>query len=454
MKDANMHPLKRTRLNLPRPLTQAQLAGLAGVSKSTVERAERGEAIRVDSIQLLCDFLEKDARELGLASTDTEDKKEEYHSKGFEKAQTQSSQSTIWTPEKRLVTIPNSLTEQRSIDMKHSQDGNISRRQFLPLVASVPFLGLAQVSQLLHAEEVLSVFTTYIPISWRLYFDGHLSEAESILSDCLSQLSSLAAQPSIYQGVAASLASKAEQLACMLALQPQNFRDALMHATQAFHYASLAKDPNLQAASLIRKALVYFYLKRSEQRLEAYQEATQYANNVSPLLRGRVYMGLAEAHSSLVHEMKLVDTSKNAVEEQEHKALEYLDLMYASFPDYPQDDPTFIYTHFKLPEGYEALVYLNIGQAQRAWGAFVKADKNTPATVVPDRVELSLRQSRALFAMGDLKQGTQYLESSITSAIALKSNLRYNEAFDIYQEVRTNWPNERRINGIGDWFIQ
>jgi len=65
-KDAPLHPLRQARLSLPRPLTQVQLAELVGIGISTVERAESGKPIRVDNIQLLCAFFDKDAQELGL----------------------------------------------------------------------------------------------------------------------------------------------------------------------------------------------------------------------------------------------------------------------------------------------------------------------------------------------------------------------------------------------------
>jgi len=46
--------------------TQQQLADFAGISLSTVERSERGEPIRVDCIQRLCECLSKTSEELGL----------------------------------------------------------------------------------------------------------------------------------------------------------------------------------------------------------------------------------------------------------------------------------------------------------------------------------------------------------------------------------------------------
>src|SRR5690348_457655 len=63
----NIH-LRTERLR--RGWTQRQLADFAGISLSTVERAERGEAIRVDCIQRLCECLSKSPEELGLFKID------------------------------------------------------------------------------------------------------------------------------------------------------------------------------------------------------------------------------------------------------------------------------------------------------------------------------------------------------------------------------------------------
>src|SRR6266568_7425242 len=66
MKNANMHPLRATRLNLSRPLTQQQLADFTELSLATIQRAERGISIGIDAQQRLCDYFNKTAQELGL----------------------------------------------------------------------------------------------------------------------------------------------------------------------------------------------------------------------------------------------------------------------------------------------------------------------------------------------------------------------------------------------------
>ena len=305
-----------------------------------------------------------------------------------------------------------------------------------------PLQSLLQVGNLLHHEEMLAISATNIPILWRLYFDGHLSEVEHVLPDYFLPLSALAEQPSLYQKQAASLASKVHQLACMITLQPQDYSSALIHADQAIQYARVAEDPDLQVASLIRKALVYFYLKRPSQRLWAYQEAMQYGRSISPLLQGRLYMGLAETHSDL--------SRFDATHQKE--ALQFLDRMHEAFPDKPKEDPNFAFTHFKLPQGYEGLVYLNLNQPGKAWNILEQMDKNTPTTVVPDRVELTVRQAKVAVALGNLELGKTYLESAVTSSKALGSKLRYQESFDLYQHMQETWPAEQRVRELAELF--
>src|SRR5579883_2241726 len=66
----NMHNMLLRNERLRRGWTQKQLADFAGISLSTVERAEKGGSIRVDCIQRLCECLSKTPEELGLLKID------------------------------------------------------------------------------------------------------------------------------------------------------------------------------------------------------------------------------------------------------------------------------------------------------------------------------------------------------------------------------------------------
>jgi tetratricopeptide (TPR) repeat protein len=323
-------------------------------------------------------------------------------------------------------------------------DNTMSRREAGKTIATigaslltVPMFGLMQIGGMLHDEEILAICTTSLPILWRLYFDGQLSEVRRVLPGYLSQLALLVRQPSGYQQRAARVASKAHQLACMLALQVQDYGLALIHVDQALFSANIAEDTHLQVASLIRRALVYRYLKWFKPMLETYQEADQYSKSISPLLEGRLYTGLAEACSNF---------------EREYDAQHFLELAYTTFPENPKDDPNFSYTHFKLPQGFEVVMYLNLKQAEKAWEVLAKIETSVPMTVVPDRVELSIDQARASLLLGDLKQSCKYVEFAATSASALGSHLRYNEAYRLYQQMQIKWPREQQVKALAGHF--
>lgn len=409
------------------------------VSRVTYSRWENGhQQPRPTELAMLCEAFNLSAEDLGYG----------HLSKAPEnKATPESQQSSMLMPSPEQITAFFNLLG--SDAMKHQFDP--AKRATLEKLLGVagaaflsPLSGLIHVENLLHDEEILSVCFTNIPIYWRLYFDGHLTEVSASLPETIRQLARLTEQPSPYQKDAASLASKAHQLACMLALQPQNFKSAMIHTDQAIQYARFTENPNLLVASLVRKALVNLYLKRPEQRLWAYQEAYQYIGKVSPLLRGRVHMGLAEVHSELAR--------LHGDSEHPHDALSFLEQTLKMFPEHPKDDPNFAYTHFSLPQGYAGLVHLNLNAPGKAWDLFIEIDRTIPVSIVPDRVEQTVRQAKTLVRLGDLQQSGLYLESAVNSANALGSPLRHRESFDIYQEMQAKWPNERYVKDLAELF--
>ncbi len=395
---------------------QKQLADFAQVSLSTVERAERGEPIRIDNVQRLCSCLEKTPEQLGLL-------------KGL--------------PPVKLL-----YNNQADLQAKTTRDDEMRRREAFQLLGGIgttlltmsrPIEIVQEVGGLLHDEEMLSICAAYIPVYWRLYFEGHLLEVQQFLDTYLSQLAVLVRQPTGYQKLSATLASKMHQLACMMALQKPDYGWALIHADQAIDAAQIAEDVHLQAASLIRKGLIYRYLKRFDQMLNMYEEGQQYSNSVSPLLSGRLYTGLAEAYSNVG---------------QSHKALQSLERAYKLFPTNPKDDPNFSYTHFKLPHGFEVRVYLNLKQPDKAWEALALVDKSIPQAIVPDRVELSIDQADASLQSGNVDQACFYLGNAVTSALVLGSKLRYYQAYTLYKQMLVEWPHEQQVRDQIGLFVK
>jgi tetratricopeptide (TPR) repeat protein len=279
-----------------------------------------------------------------------------------------------------------------------------------------------------------------IPLSWRLYFEGGLSEVNQTLPSYLTQLTKLAQEPSRYQRRAASLASQGYQLASLLASQYQNFGMAITYATQAFTFAGQVEDPHLQAAALIRQALVYFYLKRPHHRLKAYEQALHYSQKASALLQGRAHIGLSETHSCLGHE---------------EEAGYHLEMAHKTFPESCEEDVAFPYTHFNTSSllCHEGIMYLNLEHPRRAWESFMQMDKELPRILVPNRLELTVRQAMTSYKLGDRDESCNYLEIATRSALAAGNQLRYDESYAIYEKLLQKWGKENRVKELGVLFL-
>jgi len=341
--------------------------------------------------------------------------------------------------------------EMRRLDnMAQEHEGKKTpRRQVLIFLASLPIalLGLtkgenASISPI-DVEEILPLYITSIPACWQLYFVGMIAEVKRTLPHQLIQLSLLAQEPSRQQKVISSMTSQAYQLDSLLALQSQDFGAALASAKQAFKYGELAEDPNLQTMSLMRQADVYFYLRRRIQTLKITQEAMQYSKSISPLLQGYLYSSLAEAQANVKKE--------SATQEAE----DLLKLAHDTFPDHPESDPNFAYTHFKriTLANNTGLTYLNLRKPKLADKVFSQVEKLIPTTLTPQRVQLLNRQAAIAVALGDMDQSCSKIEVAATAALTLEAELRYGEACEIYQQMQEKWPHERRVQTLADLFI-
>jgi tetratricopeptide (TPR) repeat protein len=328
------------------------------------------------------------------------------------------------------------------LDTKSSGE-EISRRQAMTFLISTPAtifrLTPDRQSTLLHSEEILALSKVNIPLCWKLYFEGGFTELKQVLPGYLTQLAALAQSTSRYSQQAAGLASQGHQLAYLLALQSQDFGTALKHTHDAAHYGEQAADVNLRVTAMVRQAYIYFCLKRSVQRLHTYEEALHSSNTCSPLIRGYVYAGLAEAYAN---------------RKEKDAALEMLQRAYDVFPERPEDDLHFAYTHFRwlTLHNLEGLVYLHLGQAQQAWSSFGKVDQAVAQAIVPQRVEVTVYQAATAVKLGELEQSCSLLTIAVEAAVKLGSHLRYQEASRVYDQMQMRWPREQQVKTLQELF--
>jgi transcriptional regulator with XRE-family HTH domain len=404
-----------------------------GVSTNTFNRWERGLQIpQLTTLDQLMEAFAMSAQDLGFGFVISPHKHTE-----SELVHVDEMRDGLFarSPEQEPHSQPDTLAE--------VEKEQFSRRQMIAALIGAPAavfcVRQGDALSLLRVEEILTVCASHIPLCWQLYFEGGLAEVERVLPDYITQLSTLTRHPSSYQKKAATLLSQAYQLSSLLGTQHQNYGAAYTSARQGLFYGEMAGDPNLQLASFVRQALVAFYLKRPRQCLQAYQSALQLTPQTSPLLQGRTYIGLAEAHSKLG---------------QEHEAKHFLGLAYTTFPQRAEEDPHYTYTHFSFTSvsTLEGVMHLNLNQPDQAWQAFERIDRAVSREVVPTRLEVTVNQAATACSLGELEQTSQLIRTAVPMAKKLSSQLRVGQAYEVYERMLVKWGDEPSVQELEEVF--
>ncbi len=335
----------------------------------------------------------------------------------------------------RLITVvdhwhsPNVQELQSIVNQEIHMIDNISRRDALAALAALPIvlLGLKGSPPI---EERLARYAASLSACWNWYFDGEAEDIKAYLALHLPNLTALAKTPSKHQKSAASLASQAYQLEWQVALQEQDFGRALYATQEAATCGEIAGNPNLVAASRIRRAHVYSHLKNPTQQMRHHDNALQLASKVSPLLKSWMNMVVAENHASLHH-----------IEEAE----QLISSARETFPDRPENDPnsTFVHVTPYTLSIFETKTYLRMSQPDKALDSIQRVEKGIPDAMVPRRVELLNQRLLALCDLGELEEVCTLFK--LAEQGARQSKLRYNEVCEVYSIMCTKWPDERRV---------
>jgi len=177
-------------------------------------------------------------------------------------------------------------------------------------------------------SETLSFFESLTQTCWQLSGGNELALAERILWAYLPKITSLALPPSHAQQGAARIVSQSYLLAASLAGHHNDLNARQHLSEQALLFGNLAQDRNLQIAALRQLAATFDYQDRPEKVLQTYQQAVPYLSEVSPLLRSRIYAGVSGIYAQMG---------------QKQETIRYIGLAYESFPEKPEDDPSFLF---------------------------------------------------------------------------------------------------------------
>jgi transcriptional regulator with XRE-family HTH domain len=336
----------------------------------------------------------------------------------------------------------------RNEDMAASTLANkrISRRSAITLLSSLPvaLLGISVDSnrQSFFGAELASLCAMGIAACWEIYFTGDLEHVSRILPTYRAYLSSLAQQPSPQQKYASSLASQAYQLACELATDQEDFGAAQGAAKWALFYAQQAEDVQAQVASLIRHANLYFHRKHFIYASKIYQQTLPLLKDATPLLRGRVYAGLAEVC---------------AMCNQQQQALSYTGLAHEHYPLQPEQDPAYPYTRFGRYDLYvfaDGQTQLSLNQPKKAWESLVYVEKNIlgPQSEPLAYVDLAYYQAATSVMLGDLEASISHIQNAVTLAKTFNSRLYYNKILNTYHDMHGKWGKERQFSKLEELF--
>jgi tetratricopeptide (TPR) repeat protein len=334
--------------------------------------------------------------------------------------------------------------DEKVVDMQNDQ--YVTRRGALSFIAGIPLAlyGFAKISgqssTSLVPEEVIPLYTAGIPACWRLYYESGQSELECVLPTYLSHLTILAQAPSKHQKSAAGLLSQSYQLMALIAQRHENFGRAIEHCKQAAMYGQLAGDADLQAMALIRQQDTCFERKRFTQWFQLLKDAESFSENITPLLRGRIYARLSHAYT---------------YQGQPTLAQRYMDLARGVFPDHPETDASFLYnhtTHFVLFAN-QALMYMKLGHLDKAWEAITKAGEFVAGPTNPRKIDVTQYQIQVAIELHDLELSCSLFETLVGYTKQFGQELDVGKTHEVYQQLHTHWLHEKRVHALREHLL-
>jgi tetratricopeptide (TPR) repeat protein len=295
----------------------------------------------------------------------------------------------------------------------------------------------------LWADDLLSVYAHGIAACQDLYYGGQPHQVERLLPLYQRQTAALASSPGPLQRSAAALASQAHQLACELFTDREDFGAAAQAGELALLFAQGADDRNLQVNALISLANLGFHRKLSTAALAAYERAVALLDDqVTPLLQGRTYAGIAEVYAMRGHFQE---------------AMRAMGLAYEVYPQRPEEDPAYQYlraSRYALYVFGDAQSRLFLGQPKEAEQALVAVAREThdlesePVT----RLDMLYYQAEAQVQQAEMETALLALQEGAQLARHLGSRLYFGKLAELLERIRGRWPQEKMVRQAEEAF--
>ena len=302
--------------------------------------------------------------------------------------------------------------------------------------------------QLLSKHEVtpekLQDFATLTDICRRLSEGNELHTAEKLLWSYLPRVEALVTETAREPQMAASIVSQGYLLAASLVGHHNDLRARQYYSEQALLYGEIAQNDTFQVAALRQLAATFQYLRLPHKVMQTYQRALPHLDKVPPLLCSCIYAALSGVYAQF---------------QQKNNADHYIGLAYESFGEHQGDEPDFlraINASQNLLIHWHGKNHLRLGQPHLAEKVLLQLDVLDPKMKLPKRIRVEAVNNRArmFIAVGNMEQACIYLDTALKIALEIGSTLRLQEIVDTFQSLKSTWPHERKIQQLGNLFIQ
>jgi tetratricopeptide (TPR) repeat protein len=360
-------------------------------------------------------------------------------------------------PHRNLLELQDRLTliiEEH--DMNTSDDAQISRRDALRRLATLPLLTLKlNASQpVLHSpvRDILTQCAASIGACWELSKgddEADLTLAFKGVSAYMPTLKAIVKDSLQHHKEAASLAGQSSLLKTMLGWHLEGLNEAAVYAQDAVTYAREAEDGALLLSSLDYQAWLHYYSNRSKQAQSTIEQALpllkEFKTPLPPRLLGGIYSTIA------------LMRAKNGL-----RAIVPLRQAAEAFFGAQEEEHRFVYMDYTKGD-----LVLNDGMVHYQQGDHDKALDSLSQLIDPETLALKIalpERSRIeglnIMTLASLKSSKKDMErtlhfwkTAVQGSRALQSEQRFKESLVGYEIMESVWSGERRIIELRDLAI-
>jgi transcriptional regulator with XRE-family HTH domain len=402
---------ERTRLIAARGhLSQVELGEKINYSKDAISAWERGvKTPSNEAILKLCEFFGKNPAELDLANELSRDELE----------------------------MIQEILKNKTVD----------RRQALAIVATPAFasVDLSSLSKpLVSYGATENLCRSAIQGCWYLLDHGGYTEASATLKDCEGVLSELATR-SKYQRGAASLAVEVKIIQMTIAGHDLDYKVREQLGQDAIDIAEMSGDADIHALALGWHGDTYKHCLFQPKTAQAVLKDALKCGDISPLNKAAIFSDLALAY---------------ALDRNQKKARDYLELAQMTMPTYPELDPLYqcIGTGQAEIDQQKGRVYLILAgyfpkerYAQDAYDTSLES-LSKPSLSLRHRLTILLQMANAARGIGKFDDFIKALKEGIPIAFQIDSKKSKDAALKTLGNAPDAWKREQRYENLGKMF--